>query len=259
MTRSDIDHYEGLVFWGPYDEAMIDALIGAADIPAGGRAVDVGCGNGALLLGLAQARDVAVIGVDRSQAALDLAAARFADAGLAPRATWLAQDAGSLSFDDGSLDVVAWLGGPHVGDGHAGTMQTFARWLRPGGTLLLGQGFWASPPPPAYLEATGIALADLDDEEAMLAAVRAAGFAVHERLASTRAHWDAFEDTIHANHERLAEQDPDPAHLAAKRAWHDAQVRWGRDVMGFGLYRATRCGTARMLAAPPSPLEPRDA
>ncbi len=243
MSRSDIDHYAGLEFWGPYDAAMIDRLLGTLDVPTGGHALDVGCGDGALLLRLALEHGMRVTGVDRSEAALTRAAERFAATDAAGAATWRREDAGALTFADDTFDVIAWLGGPHVGDSHAATVQTFARWLKPGGRLLLGQGHWIEPPPADYLAATGLPAEALDDEPTMLAAVTDAGFEVQARIESSRAVWDHFEGTVHANHEAHAARHPDDeavqAMIASKRRWARAQTRWGRDVMGFALYAAT--------------------
>jgi SAM-dependent methyltransferase len=65
------------------------------------------------------------------------------------------------------------------------------------------------------------------------------GFVSMDALVATRAGGDRFEDTIHAHHEAHARAHPDDvdvaAMLARKRAWHDAQCRWGRAVMGFAV------------------------
>ena len=107
-----------------------------------------------------------------------------------------------------------------------------------------GQGFWITPPPQPYLDATGMPPDTLTDEATMLSQVTEADFEIVERSQSTRAQWDHFEGTVLANHETYAAAHPDDeavqAMIAQKRAWNDAQERWGRDVMGFGVYLARR-------------------
>lgn len=240
MTRTDIDHYDGLEYWGPYDAAMLDPLVGAIEVPEDARALDIGCGDGALLLKLASEHGALVLGVDRSEAALALARHAFAQEGLQDRCAWFAQEASGFELAPASLDIAAWLGGPFLGDSHASTMQAFGTWLKPGGWFLLGQGFWSTPPPAPYLEATGLPLDALDDEPTMLAHAEAAGFSVLQRAPSSRAAWDHFEGTILANHERYAAAHADDADvqamIATKRAWDHAQQTWGRDAMGFAVY-----------------------
>lgn len=238
--RSDIDHYQGLVHWGPYDEPLLAPLLDRFDLAEDDKALDVGCGHGALLLTLAKRFGVKTTGVDRSEAALQRARAQFAETGLSQSATWLQTDADELRFDDGAFDVAAWMGGPFVGGSHASTVATLARWLRPGGYLLLGQGYWIDTPPKDYLDATGLPLDALTTEAEMLEPVLAAGLRVLTSAVSSRAVWDHFEGTILRNHEAYAAAHPDDPDvqkmIAGKRQWDDAQQRWGRDVMGFSVY-----------------------
>lgn len=242
--RSDIDHYDGLTHWGPYDEQLLAPLLQRLAVPAGARVLDLGCGHGALLLALAKRYGVRVTGVDRSSAALELARASFAAEGLADSSAWMCRDADGLAFDGGTFDAIAWLGGPYLGDSHASTVQTLARWLKPGGLLLLGQGYWMAEPPQAYLDATGLPADALTFEQEMLAPVRDAGFEVLERAVSSRAAWDHFEGTLHRNHEAYADAHPDDpevqAMIESKRTWQAAQERWGRDVFGFAVYLLRR-------------------
>jgi hypothetical protein len=98
---------------------------------------------------------------------------------------------------------------------------------------------WRAPPPPAYLQATGLPADAFTDLDALLAAGRDAGLSLRERAVSDRAAWDRFEGGVHAAVERYAAAHPDEPgladELARRRRWHEAQLRWGRDAMGFAL------------------------
>ena len=240
MTRSDIDHYAGLDLWGPYGMADLDRLIGRIETVDAPAVLDVGCGSGALLLRLVETLGGHGTGLDRSEAALALAKQRFATAGHADAATWVHGDVDAFPVAPASHDVAAWLGGPFLGDSHASTVRTFSRMLTPGGWFLLGQGFWSSPPPKAFTDATGIGAGELETEDEMLAPALEAGFVEVDRWHSTTEAWDHFENTIQANHVRYAAAHPDdPAirrMLHSKQRFHDAQQRWGRTCMGFGVY-----------------------
>ena len=54
MPRSDIDHYAGLTYWGPYDERTIGAWLDAVSLQPDAEALDIGCGDGALMRALAR-------------------------------------------------------------------------------------------------------------------------------------------------------------------------------------------------------------
>ncbi len=72
---------------------------------APGRALDLGCGEGADAIWLAS-RGWQVTGVDISGVALDRAAAQAAAAGVADRMTWQRRDLGE-SFPEGTFDLVS--------------------------------------------------------------------------------------------------------------------------------------------------------
>ncbi len=237
MTRSDIDHYAGLDSWGPVSAAEVWGLMGELALPAVPRVIDVGCGPATTLLRLAADRGAAVTGVDKSEAALALARSAAVDQGLDERATWLSTPMNDLAFDAGSFDVVMSLGGPYRNDDRPATFALYAQWMTPEGFLVYGDGFWASPPPAAYQEATGIAETELCDREGYLAQARAAGLESVAHHIATREAWDHFEGTILANHEAHAAAHPEDGAIQAmikgKRAFNAAQLSWGRDTLGF--------------------------
>lgn len=240
MSRSDVDHYEGLTYWGPLSVARMEHVLTLLDLPAGAAALDVGCGRGELLVRLAERRAVRATAVDRSEAALALVRQAFAARcpELAP--VCVASDASALRLDEGAFDLVIWLGGPYIGPSFETTVAALRAWTRPGGTLLIGHGFWASPPPEDYLSATGIDAAELCAHRENLLGFERADLTLLYTCTSSRDEWDAFEGRILYNQERHAEAHPDAPGvaemIARKRAWNLAQQRWGRDVMGFGLY-----------------------
>ena len=72
----------------------------------GRRVLEIGCGDGAILLGVAKIAESAV-GIDFSPEAIDRAKAAAAQAGLGPdRAKFLVMDAEKLEFDSHSFDLV---------------------------------------------------------------------------------------------------------------------------------------------------------
>lgn len=113
-----------------------------------GRALDLGCGEGADAVWLA-AQGWTVTGVDISQVALDRAAAHAADAGVAERTSWERHELG-VTFPDGAYDLVSaqFLQSPVALD-QDGVLRRAADAVVPGGTLLVvmhgGWPTWAEP------------------------------------------------------------------------------------------------------------------
>jgi SAM-dependent methyltransferase len=239
MTNHDISHYDGLRYWGPLSEQRMERLIDLVDLPAGAQALDVGCGRGELLLRLIERYGVEATGLDCSRSALDLlqreAAARV------PKATLRAVEGDVAEFaPPGRYAFISWLGGPLLGEGLGSSLATLAGWLAPSGYLLMGAGFWNSEPPAAYLEATGIGRDELADHLGNIEAGEVLGLRQMYCCVANRDEWDGFESRILCNVEQYAIAHPDApdptGRLAQRRAFHGAQQRWGRDVMGFGLY-----------------------
>ncbi|HUQ40315.1 MAG TPA: class I SAM-dependent methyltransferase [Acidimicrobiales bacterium] len=114
--------------------AWRDELLGR--LPAGADVLDAGCG-----CGVPMARDLAVAGhrvtgVDVSEVQIERARR------LAPEATFVQADLTEAAFDDASFDAVVCLYAViHVPvEAQPALLGRFARWLRPGGWLLLVAG-----------------------------------------------------------------------------------------------------------------------
>lgn len=111
-------------------------LVQEVDGLAPGRALDLGCGEGADAIWLAE-HGWRVTATDISQTALDRAAEHAAAAGVADRITWERHDF-SQSIPVGPFDLVSahFLHSP-VDDPRAVALQAAAQAVAPGGTLLI--------------------------------------------------------------------------------------------------------------------------
>lgn len=99
---------------------------------AGGRVLELGCGAGTRTVQMAKA-GASVTAVDVSPVALRKVAGRVRRAGVADQVTLVEMDAGKLTFDDASFDLVCGSSILHHLDlGAVG--PAVARVLRPGGT-----------------------------------------------------------------------------------------------------------------------------
>jgi SAM-dependent methyltransferase len=119
-------------FMGRYSRRLSPGLADLADVGAGQRALDVGCGPGALTAELVERLGAdAVTAVDPSPSFAEAARARFAGAGVDVGVA-AAED---LPFDDASFDVaLAQLVVHFMADPLAG-MGEMRRVTRPGGAL----------------------------------------------------------------------------------------------------------------------------
>ena len=126
--RAPADAYDAHV--GRYGPALAAALLDAAEIRGGGRALDVGCGPGALTTALAGRLGAAnVVAVDPSEPFVAACRARV------PRADVRTATAEALPFADGAFDAVAsQLVVNFIADAPAGVAE-MARVTAPGGIV----------------------------------------------------------------------------------------------------------------------------
>ena len=129
----DAHHTRHAEVWSGRPNAVLEAEAG--DLRPG-RALDLGCGEGADAVWLAR-RGWRVTGVDVSQVALARAAARAEAADVAGRTTWERHDLGE-SFPAGSFDLVTahYLHSP-LPARRAVALERMVHAVAPGGTLLV--------------------------------------------------------------------------------------------------------------------------
>jgi SAM-dependent methyltransferase len=105
-----------------------------AQVPAGGAILDVPCGPGNALRGLAPGQDVRYVAADISPAMLARTAQVAAESGLGQVQTREA-DVEDLEFSDGEFDLVLTLLGLHCVPDPARAVAEMGRVLKPGGVL----------------------------------------------------------------------------------------------------------------------------
>ena len=117
-------------FMGRFSEPLAEQFVELAGLSAGQRALDVGCGPGALTARLVERLGVgAVVGVDPSASFVAAARARFP--GLDVREA----KAEALPFADGSFDAVLAQLVVHFMDDPAAGLREMGRVARPGGIV----------------------------------------------------------------------------------------------------------------------------
>ena len=224
-----------LAFHNPLAPERVDEALAQLDVGPGDRALDVGCGPGELLIRLAERTGCGGVGVDAAEVqiaeARRRAAARVPDAAL----EFVAADAREL--DPGDVTAAACVGSSHA---LGGLMPALER-LAGAGTVLIGEGFWAHRPSPAYLDALGGATEEeLTDFAGLLRAGEPFGLKPVWLATTTRREWERYEWTLIANGDRFSRANPgDPLAAAVEQANDRARARLllpgGVDTLGFAL------------------------
>jgi SAM-dependent methyltransferase len=244
MRYTTVGH-RGMAICNPLGSDQLDEVIEllVPTLTAEGRAIDVGCGKGELLIRLAERCGCAGLGIDPNPEFV--AEARAAAQKRVP---------GRLRFVEGraeghvptpaSYDVAAVVGATHAYGGTRDTLAALVRMTRPGGHVLLGDGFWRRPPDDAYLQELGATRDELSPLHDLVRAVESAGLEPLHVAVTRDEDWDRYTWAHLRNLETDARDHPEDAQAARLwargKAGRNAHLHAGRDVMGFALIAARR-------------------
>lgn len=197
-----------------FEEAMAEMtnqMIRRLDPAPGARVLDVGCGNGAPALQLAQAREVEVLGISVSERQVARGNEGAQAAGLADRVSFEQIDAMHLPFPDASFDH-AWalesmLHMPDKGQ----VLAEMARVVRPGGRVVLADMTFQELAPEQQSEVTVsdhtvyAALATLEEYEKHISAAGLVTQDVTDVTKETSRNYQEYVDWMTANRDRYVD------------------------------------------------------
>jgi SAM-dependent methyltransferase len=231
--------HEGLPFANPLSEADVERGIAALDLPHGASVVETGCGSAELLVRVLEAYPSAVgVGVDPDADWLARARAN-AEARIPGRKVeFVHATADDAGLRPGSFDAVVNVAASHAHGGYPAALPALAALVRPGGVVLIGEGFWAREPSPAFLEALGGATPDeLGTLDELIGHARSAGLEPVFQAVASEADWARYEETLVRNAETRGEEES----LAYARVIRDRrELPDGTSTLGFALLAMRR-------------------
>jgi len=192
---------------GPGDDAStqraLNTLLAAMSQHEGApiRVLDIGCGNGAQTICLAQDLDGSILAVDNHQPFLDELLKRAAVAGVSAKIQVSLRDMHTLAKDEGPFDLV-WSEGALFVMGFREGLAACHSLLAPGGGLAVSEMAWLRPDAPAacrqfftdvYPAMTGIA--------ENLATIETCGYEIIGHFAQPESAW--WKPYYHPLEERL--------------------------------------------------------
>lgn len=233
--------HRGMPFMNPMGERSIAALLDILALRRGANVADFGAGTCELAIRLGERFAVHAECVELSpeiaRRARERVAARLPGGGVRVHEG----DAGHFkaSVPGASFDLTVCIGSTHALGGFPHAVEVMLRLTRPGGWVLLGEGYWKRTPPPAYLAGTGIAESEFTHLVDMVEFVGGRGLSVAWVHTASEHDWDDYEWAHHRNLEDWARENPhDPDHaafLARSRTWRRWYLDSGRDTLGFAL------------------------
>ena len=255
QTRfSTIAHRDHL-FCSPLSSYRAEELIGVFDLPTDPRVVDVGCGKGELLLRLVDRKRGQGTGIDPNREFLDVARANTLARGLQNQVTWIEARATDVTLDPVSFDAALCVGALHAYGRFADALAALSALVKPGGLLLVGEGYWKRVPATEYLAFLGASEGDHNSHAGNVDAGVHTGLVPLYSCTSNDDEWDRYEGLYARAMERfITDQPQDPEAAAFReriRAWREMYLRFGRETLGFGYYLFRRPRPSPQ-AGPPS-------
>ncbi|GAA1937106.1 class I SAM-dependent methyltransferase [Streptomyces durmitorensis] len=238
MHRQQISSiaHSGHPIAAPLSDDSVHALLDRA-LPHGeARLLDLGCGSGTWpARAQAMRPSLRADGVDIDAGAIAAARRAADEAGLGDRVAFHTQDAAEFTSPH-LYDVVVSVGATHAFGGLLPTLKAAGRHLSPGGSVLVGDGFWEREPDRATLDA-GFTADEYVDLATTVDHVMAEGWTPVYGHVSTLQEWDAYEWSWTGDLSRWAldhPEHPDTGQaLEAAAAHRDAWLHGYRGTLGF--------------------------
>lgn len=240
--------YEALDVCNAVEMATLDAAVDLAGLPPGARVLDIGAGNGAVAIRLAERCGLVVDTVELDPSMARLARTRIAASPARDRLTLHQDRSDAVLAASAPYDLIVALGVTEpVGGGvrhPVGMLSGLAAHLVPGGRLLWGDLVWTTEPS-APLRQIVEMTNSYADHDGWQAAARAADLTVLSAEVSSPELWNRYRRAMDAAVRAWLAAYPDHPDAAAILARAD-QVRmmldFGDAALGFGLYLLARPG-----------------
>ena len=221
----------------PVDDTRLTALLQMLVLPSAPYVVDLGCGKGEALRLVVDLHGGTGTGVDRSVRMLGDAGANGGSV------EFVAADATSWR-PERTPDVAICMGSTHIFGGTAGAAAALGALVRPGGVVVLGDGYWRSVPAAVHLRAFGMEVDELAGLDEMVASVDRQNLVPVAVQPSTEAEWDDYEWSLIRAVELWALEHPNHPDVepfrSRTRVMRDTFLEWRRTALGFALVVAVK-------------------
>lgn len=248
-VRIGLNHvaYERLEVCNALSMAAVEAAIVEAGLKAGDRTLDIGTGNAAVAIRLAERFGLQVTAVERDPLMAKLAARRIAESPAAARIDLRVADSGVVLAEPEPWRLIVVIGATEAASGGlreaVPVFRRLAERIEPGGFLLWGEPFWKAEPSAPLRQIVELTNRYETHEGWRAAALKAGLEVVSARISSDEEglHYmttmdRAVRDWVAANPEH-DEVVPLTARADAQMAIWEAE---GRRTLGFGLYLLRR-------------------
>lgn len=231
-----------MLFNSPLSSSKADTLVGLLNLRSGHRVLDVGCGTGEFLARVVASFKAGGVGIDINSTSLETARENAASRSLSDQLEFKKADI--QDFKPANLfDCALCIGSTHafsLGEpAFPEAIKGLTKMVKPGGSILIGEGFWMQDPAREYLEFLGDPAGVYRTHEENIGIAQSLGLLPLYATTSNLDEWDDFEWRHYMKIETMASENPTEENLQRRdrgRIWRTNYLKWGRGTMGFGFY-----------------------
>ncbi len=223
----------------PISDERLDGIFALLDLGQHSRIVDIAAGKAELSIRLIECFGLSAVAVEHSPHFVEEARAQAAQRVADGRIEFLTMDAQEYDAPAERFDLAICIGARPYGT-RLETLRAISELVKPGGYLLIGEGFWKKEPDAEFLAFLGCGADEYVDHDQNIAMGAREGLAAVYAEAVSTGELDDYDGRYAAAIEQYVREnpdDPDAAHFGERiRKWREAYVKWFRDTVGFGVY-----------------------
>jgi len=234
-----------LKFNNPINEDRLDEIISLLDIQSSDTIVDIGGGDGKVLLKMIQESKAKGILIDLDEKLIEVCRKKSKSLVEAGQLILMAEDANIAikKIELNSIDCFVCMGASYVFGDYLNFIKTIIPYLKPGGFILMGDQFWAKKPEQEYLNILGAEESECGYHHENIEAPEKMGLTYLYSHIASQEDWNRFEGIYFLEEELKALKLPEAERKEKReklRAFRNGQFKFGRSTMGFGLYLFTK-------------------
>ncbi len=225
----------------PLNKGKLQAVLDRIPFESGGKVLDIGAGKCSVLIDLIDRHDVVGTAIEIERGFIE-EAQRNAGQRITDNQLEIVNEDAKKVIDglDELYNVAICLGATHALGNYKVTLEWMSEVVKPGGYLLVGEGYWKRKPDAAYLEALGAEEGELLSHQENIQVGEDLGLVPMWASVANEDEWDDYEWLYSRSIEMYCIENPDDPDVNAMRdrirKWRSSYLRWGRNTLGFGLY-----------------------
>jgi len=229
-------------FNNPMSETKLVQILSVLKLKPDSVVLEVGSGHGELARRLVHQYETEVHAVENNTYAVEEAIKLTSQNPPESHIKWIQLDANAYlsSVADGFYDAAICIAASHALGGMEATLRQLSRVVRPGGSILIGEGYWKKKPDPSYLGALGSEEHELLHYDATALLGERFGLTPLWASVANEDDWDRFEWNYSLSIEEYCQEHPDDPNVKEMQSkicdWRRTYLTWGRETLGFGLF-----------------------